>query len=225
MVHLEGDVTVSGGHLVFDGVDVAELARRVADAVLSVLAAAHPREREQHGRGVHAPPPRHRDLLCEQGLLEPLVPGSGAPRRHQRRGQLGGRALEGPASRLCAAADHLQRRRQDARRDPRGRRGGRQGAHGRLALRARADRRGGRRARPAGRGRPAGRRQRADAHPPRPGDRPRRQGRHRPGRRAGGVRASPAPTKRSTPAACTCTWARRSPASSRTSRPSRRAST
>ena len=71
--------TVRDGHLCFDGVDLVDLADR-PDAVLR-LQRAPLRANVEAGDG-RVPPqaPRHRGLLRQQGVLEPVVPARGARR-------------------------------------------------------------------------------------------------------------------------------------------------
>ena len=109
--------TVRDGHLCFDGADLVELAdtretpffvfseRRVRANVEAVMGVVPPRA------------PAHRGLLREQGLLQPVVPRRGAGCRRERRGQRRRRAGQGAGGGVRAAADRLQRRRQDEGRD------------------------------------------------------------------------------------------------------------
>ena len=123
--------------------------------------------------------PRDPRVLRQQGVLQPLVPRPRAPHRHRHRGQLRRRAVEGETGRLRAAADRLQRRRQDARRD-RGRpAAAHRGDRRRLRVRAAARRRRGRRPRSRGARRPARRPQRRQRDTPGPAHQQGGQGRHR----------------------------------------------
>ena len=131
----------------FDGLDVAVHGRHHPHAVLPLQRGADRPQRERRPRRLPGPPPGDPGLLRQQGLLQPLVPRPRAARRHRHRGELGRRALEGSPRRLRAAADHLQRQRQDARRD-RGRPAAAHRGHRRgLGVRAAARRRRGRRPR------------------------------------------------------------------------------
>ncbi len=189
----DGLLTVRDGHLCFDGVDLAAAAGRLetpfyvyserrlranAAALLDGFGARHP------GTEVF-----FASKACSNLWFLHVVRDAGLNVAPPPLGQLRRRAREGAARGLRAAADRVQRRRQDRGGDRGG--GGRRRARDprRLPVRAGSRRPRGRAAPEAGGRGPARRRARAHAHPPRPRDRPRRQGRHRPRRRGDRLQA------------------------------------
>ena len=139
---------MSDGHLVLDGVDVVELARRVGTPFFVY---SPRRIRWNVSSLVNAFTRRHLDTevffaskACSNLWFLDQVRRAGVNVEVNSGGELWKAERAGFAPRQIIFNGVAKTRDEIARRRP----GGRQGAHRRFALRARADRRGGRRARP-----------------------------------------------------------------------------